>query len=113
MSSTRWSTIALGVMAMVAGSPALAQTPEWTDWGSIRELEAGWTEDSMAVRHSAPIRNPGGCPVSDSYATNPNDPGHTLFHTVLLDAFIYGKQVHLLIAGCVYSKPHIIAVGVH
>lgn len=91
--------------------PIPKETP--TEWGTITWLEVGWTEDSMTIQHSSPnFVNPNGCPVAGSYATDPKDPGHSLFHTVALSAFMNKKQVSLLIHGCVYGKPKIIAVGV-
>ena len=44
------------------------------------------------------------------YATNPADPGHSLFHTPLLSGFLNRKEVALLISGCAYGKPRVIAV---
>ena len=96
-------------------TPSTAQpAPQYTQWGSVQELEAGWALDTMAVRHSAPLVNPDGCPVRDAgYATNPSDTGHSLFHTLLLSAFLNRKEVALLISGCVFDKPCIIAVKIH
>ncbi len=91
--------------------PVPKETP--TDWGNITWLEVGWTEDSMSIQHSAPnFVNPNHCPVEGSYATDPKDPGHSLFHTVALSAFMNKKQVSLLVLGCAYGKPKIIAIGV-
>jgi hypothetical protein len=112
MSKSRRRAIILGVLATAAAGPAWAQSPQWTDWGSVRELEAGWSQDTVAVYHSAAIKNPDGCAVTNAgYATNPADPGHSLFHTVLLSAFMNRKEVHILLSGCVFDKPRIIAVG--
>jgi hypothetical protein len=87
---------------------------QYTQWGSVQELEAGWGEDTMAVRHSAPLVNPGGCPITTAgYATSPADPGHSLFHTLLLSGFLNRKEVALLISGCAYGKPRVIAVRLH
>ena len=56
--------------------------------------------------------NPDNCPVNVGYATNVNDPGHDLFHTVALSAFLNNKQVRFLVSGCWFGKPRLIAVGV-
>ncbi len=86
---------------------------EFTQFGSVQELEVGWIEDAMSVRHSAPIVNPGRCPVTAAgYATNPADRGHSLFHTVLLSAFLNRKEVSLGISGCIFSKPRVIGVKI-
>ncbi|MBD2680809.1 MULTISPECIES: hypothetical protein [Nostoc] len=85
----------------------------FSDWGSVKLISAGWIEDTMAVYHSDPNVNPDGCPTTDGgYATNPKDPGHSLFHTTILNAFINQKEVQLLISGCVYGKPRIIGVNI-
>jgi hypothetical protein len=111
--------LALATRSMVALLLAVtwattSAAEQYSQWGSVQELEAGWAQDTMAVRHSAPMVNPDGCPVTNAgYATNPADTGHSLFHTVLLSAFLNRKEVALLISGCVYSKPRIIAVKIH
>ena len=87
---------------------------QYTAWGSVQELEAGWGEDTMSVRHSAPVVNPGACPITTAgYASSPADTGHSLYHTLLLSGFLNRKEVSLLISGCVYGKPRIIAVKLH
>ena len=79
------------------GSTAQAR-PQSTQWGSVQELEAGWGEDAMSVRHSGAVMNPGGCTVANGgYATSPADTGHSLFHTLLLSGFLNRKEVALLI----------------
>ncbi|MBW4621783.1 MAG: hypothetical protein KME17_20760 [Cyanosarcina radialis HA8281-LM2] len=101
----------VGISTTIA-SPTLAAIAA-TEWGSVRSMTAGWVVDSMAVFHSAPVVNPDGCPVTTAgYATNPADTGRSLFHTLLLSAFMNRKEVQLLISGCAYSKPRIIAVSV-
>ena len=58
--------------------------------------------------------NPGGCSVTNAgYATNPADTGHSLFHTLLLSAFLNRKEVAILVSGCVFDKPRIIGVKIH
>jgi len=106
--------LALAIVATpVLAQPALAQDALGrSEWGSVTTMEAGWAEDTMAVYHSAPIVNPGGCEVTTAgYATNPNDPGHSLFHTLILSAFLNRKEVNFLVQGCVYGKPRIISVS--
>lgn len=88
-------------------------TEQSSDWGSITWMEGGWTVDSMAIGHSAPLVNPDNCPVKEAgYATSPTDAGHSLFHTMALSAFMNHKQVRFLISGCVLSKPHIISISI-
>jgi hypothetical protein len=106
-------TCALVVLVAAASHASLAQAQTWTGFGSVQYIEAGWAQDTMAVTHSAPVVNPNGCSVTSAgYATDPTDPGRSLFHTVALAAFLNRKEVQLLISGCVFNKPRIIAVGV-
>ena len=109
------AAVVLCALAAVFVTNSAAQAPQqYTAWGSVQEIEAGWAEDTMAVRHSAPLVNPSACPVTNAgYATNPADTGHNLFHTLLISALLNKKEVSLLISGCAYSKPHVLAVKIH
>jgi hypothetical protein len=87
--------------------------PKWTDWAVIANLEGGWAADTLTVRHSAPFTNPAGCSVTTvGYATDPTDTGRALFHAMALSAFMNRKEVALLLNGCVFDKPRIIAVSI-
>lgn len=89
----------------------LAAGEMWSAMGLITGFEAGWTQDTMAVEHTAPLVNPSNCPVTNGgYATDPADPGRSLFHAVVEKAFQHQKDAQLLIAGCAFGKPKIIAV---
>jgi hypothetical protein len=86
-------------------------TPRYSAWGLVQELEAGWAQDTLAIWHAAPLVNPNACGIINAgYATEPSDPGHSLYHTLLLSAFLNRKEVALLISGCVFDKPRVIAV---
>jgi hypothetical protein len=114
------STMRLAAMTAViyglssSASPVtVLAAPQYTQWGSVQDLEAGWGVDAMSIRHSAPLMNPSACSVTNAgYATNPADTGHSLFHTLLLSAFLNRKEVSLLIDGCVFNKPRVIAVKI-
>ena len=111
LSRTAQMVAIVGICLTVANGAQAAE--QWTGWGVINQIEAGWSADTMAVTHSASIVNPDGCAVTNyGYATDPNDSGRSLFHTVALTAFMNKKKVALLIAGCVYNKPKIIAVKI-
>lgn len=108
------AALVAGLMTAGASHTTAQPAIRYTEWGSLQELEAGWSEDTMAVRHSAPMVNPGGCAVTNAgYATDPTDKGHSLFHTLLLSALLNRKEAALLVSGCVYGKPKVIAVKVH
>jgi hypothetical protein len=123
MATQMRATLALGASVVLVltiltffgdtGSAQPAAPIVRSEFGVIRSMEAGWSQDTMAVQHSAPVVNPGGCRLTDAgYATSPADDGHDLFHTVLLSAFLNRKEVALLVSGCVYDKPHIISVTI-
>ena len=108
---TAKNRVLIGAAFVFASGSCVAQS--WSGFGSIKYIEAGWSQDTMAVYHSAPTVNPNGCRVTSAgYATDPADPGRSLFHTVALAAFLNRKEVQLLISGCVFDKPKIIAVGI-
>lgn len=105
---------------VIAGSAMAASTltahaePQWTGWGQITQIEAGWVDDAASIRLSAAgMVNPSGCPTTDyGYMTSSADAGHSWFHTVALSALISGKPVALLIEGCFADKPRIISIKI-
>jgi hypothetical protein len=111
--TARVASIVIGLGLALTNTTDAAE--QWSAWGSIVEIEAGWAQDTMAVYHSPSVTvNPDGCRVTTAgYATNPADPGHSLFHAVTLSALMNKKEVAFLISGCVFDKPRIIAVKVH
>ncbi|MEH2409845.1 hypothetical protein [Nostoc sp.] len=98
--------------------PALSANPVWTASGTITSLEAGWGTDVLGVNTTASvIVNPAGCPgFYAGYHTSPTDPGHTLYHDMLRDAFWHNWPVQLLISGqpgdCSQGNPRIISVHI-
>jgi hypothetical protein len=84
-----------------------------SDWTRITQIRTGWVIDTMAVFTQAPLANPGCTVTNAGYVTDPADSGHQLFHSVLLAAFINGKEVQITAAGCIIGdKPRIIGVDV-
>lgn len=106
--------IIVGVL-LAGGTEAQAVDPVWTAMGAVVGIEAGWKIDHMSVWHTGPVVNPAKCKTTTvGYGTDPTDPGHSLFHTVLLSAFMNKKEVQLLIDGdiCVFGKPKLISVKI-
>jgi hypothetical protein len=100
------------VCSLVLWVPSAFAVDAYSDWGYITWLSTGWYEDTMSVITTAPLANLN-CPVTDAgYATNPSDPGHQLHHAALLGAYYNHKRVQILVDGCVYDKPRILAVNV-
>ena len=113
----------LGTSLLFVAATSSAGTEVWTDWGSITSLEGGWGNDTMSVRTNSPFVNSSVvspalngrrfCAVTTAgYATDPNDKGHSLYHTMALAAFLNKKDVRLLLDGCVFDKPKIIGIQV-
>jgi hypothetical protein len=81
----------------------------------IKFLGSGWTYDQMAVftDQQLPLTSTGGClPQADRYVTEPSDAGHSLFHAILLSAFLNGRQVQFVVSGCYLNFPRIISVSI-
>lgn len=83
-----------------------------TATGRITFLTAGWAANQVRVQTDAAFSNPESCPFTDGYITDPSDPGASLYHSILLGAFLAGKPVSLIISGCFLSRPKIIGVSV-
>ena len=84
-----------------------------TQYGTITVIANAWGPLNIAyVTHSAPQVNPGNCTAS-GYMTNPTGTGIQLLQSIMLGAFLGGKQVQLVINGCVSASgqtfPQIIA----
>jgi hypothetical protein len=119
---------ATAILATIVGliafpAPGNAQAVVSTAFGSITSLEGGWGADAMAIRHNAPFVNSfertpatGGaraCSVTNAgYSTDPNDPGHSLYHTLAMAAFLNKKDVRLILQGCVFSKPRVVGIEI-
>lgn len=101
----------------------------YSKWGHITSLETGWADDTMSVGLDAPFVNSGEwtggtifggpppfvkpCTTTNAgYALDPRDPGVKVHEAVLLSAFLTRKKVYVIVQGCVFSKPRIIAVGI-
>jgi hypothetical protein len=54
----------------------------------------------------------GGTKPAKYYALDPKDPGVKVHEAVILSAFLSGRQVRLVIQGCIYDKPKIIGVNI-
>lgn len=117
----RLLALAAILWAVGAGDPVAAQGPSWTDWGSITSLEAGWADDTLTIRNNVPMVNsfvstPAGaraCSVTTAgYATDPSDPGRNLYYSLAMAALMNKRDVRLLIRGCVFNKPRLIAIEV-
>ncbi|TIP86894.1 MAG: hypothetical protein E5X63_10575 [Mesorhizobium sp.] len=106
--------LSLAGTGILASAVAANAAPQWTSWGQVTQIEAGWAVDAAAIRHSsAGVVNPSGCSTTDyGYMTSPEDTGHNWFHAVALSALVSGKPVALLIDGCFAGKPRIISIKI-
>jgi len=63
-------------------------------------------ENSVRVQLNAPpVLN--GCSLGDGYITNPNDGANILYQSLLLGAYLAGKQVVVTLSGCYANRPQI------
>ena len=104
--------VAIVGLCLTGANHAQAQSPVTTGWGLITQLGGGWSANQVSVFHSAPILNPGGCPLAKNgyYSTDPTDPGANLYHTMILSAFMNKREIVFVIAGCNASVPKIIGL---
>ncbi len=103
------SVAALTATAHVSASAA----PTATEEGFITFASGGWVNPSMLVRLGVTsFTNPASCPATDGYLTDPADPGHELFNSMLLSAYLAKRRVQLTIDGCTVGRPRIIAVAI-
>jgi hypothetical protein len=70
--------------ALLFASATLANAQAYTNWAQIADISGGWTLDTMAVFHASNFVNVGCDVTGGGYATEPNDPGHDLFHTLIM-----------------------------
>jgi hypothetical protein len=104
--------VIVGVFSMLA-CPVYAAEPQFTDFGRVVTLQAGFTIDRMLVFHSAPMINPDNCPLTtNGYIIDENAPGHKTFYALLLGAFLNGKETALVISGCFEQRPRIVSVAI-
>jgi hypothetical protein len=97
--------------ALLFASATLANAQAYTNWAQIAEISGGWTLDTMAVFHASNFVNVGCDVTGGGYATEPNDPGHDLFHTLIMAAFLNKKEVRFRLEGCALGKPRITEVS--
>lgn len=103
--------IAAVVATAAAIGPCLAQ--EFTEFGLVTALQAGWTIDRTLVFHDKPMLNPGNCGiVTNGYIIDENAPGHNLFNTMILSALMNQREVAFVVFGCYEDRPQIISVTV-
>jgi hypothetical protein len=110
----RFSLAAMVTAFLFTVLPSRASAQQSTAWAHIVQVRAGLVEDAMAVfTTNTTVLNPGNCKATDAgYQTIASDPGHKLFQTLLMSAYLNGKQVQLTIQGCAYDKPRIIGVSI-
>jgi hypothetical protein len=103
--------------------PKPVQVPEYTAWGHVSALETGWSQDTMSITLDPTVPFVNGsepvvgvlvpCSVTNAgYALDPADPGVKVHEAALLSGLASRKWVRLLVLGCVFNKPKVIAVGV-
>lgn len=106
---------AAALIAQSAPSSAQSTTVVATQPGQIVKFLSDWNNNAMLVQLSSgvPFVNPGMCPATDYYETNPTDYGVALNHSILLSAYLAHANLSLIIQGCSFNgRPHIISVSV-
>ena len=88
---------------------------QFTPWGKIVALQSGWVIDRTLVFHDVSgMTNPDGCPLeTNGYILNETHVGRNLFNTMLLSAFLNGREVAMVISGCYQDRPQVVSVAIH
>jgi hypothetical protein len=99
-------------MALFAFTSAtLAEaSPVQTPTGFITSLHGGWVNANLRVKTDFAWNNPENCSYTDGYMVDAADPGHELFSSMLISAFMSGKRIQLVLDGCAHERPRIISV---
>lgn len=103
-------TVALPLLVL-AWQPAMS-TPVETPWTRITEIDGGWTDPYMGIATAAAFVNPAACPWAGLYNIDPQTAGYQLFDSMVISAFMAGKEVSFTIDGCTANRPKVIAVKV-
>lgn len=105
-------TAACAISLLLMPMGLSASTISHVTQAQILGIEGGWGENSVRVRFDTAFTNPGGCPSSDGYLTDPSQTGTSLFNSMLISAHLAGRPVALTIEGCYVGRPKIIGVQV-
>ncbi|MCW2404407.1 hypothetical protein M2336_001036 [Sphingobium sp. B1D7B] len=105
--------LVIGFLATILTPQVANAAPVTTSFGTITQIGGGWVGAFLSVQLSIPIVNPDGCTYAGTYMTDPTMGGSQLFNSILLSAYMGGKQVSLVIDGCMDGFPKIIAVYSH
>lgn len=102
--------------SMATSQSSLAGLATWTQYGTINHLAAGYAEDTVTVKLSAPLANPANCTGTSSwgYYASWGAPSKKVVMAALLAAHIAKKRVKLYIEGnsCLSDKAQIAAVDI-
>lgn len=97
--------------AIAACIPVAAQaTPYYTQPGYVTLMHGGWSASNLRIQTDLAFSNPENCFSQDGYMVDSNDSGHELFSSMILSAYVSHLKISLVLDGCVYDRPHIIAV---
>jgi hypothetical protein len=105
----RLFTLAAGAALAFASSAAMA-TPVELPWAKVTYIAGGWTAAHVRVQTTATFSNPATCAMTDGYVVEASLPGAQLFASMLLTAFSTGREVQLVVDGCVLERPRVIGV---
>lgn len=82
--------------------------------GKITGYFTGWAKDQVRVTIEGASYSEGNCPTQDGYVTLESDNTGFKTHTsALLSAYMSGKEVKIIVQGCISNRPRIWGVYIH
>ncbi|KRA61840.1 hypothetical protein ASD79_06955 [Caulobacter sp. Root655] len=105
----RFLALAGGAALALASSAAIA-TPVELPWARVTYISGGWTAPHVRVQTTAAFSNPAACSMTDGYIVEASLQGAQLFSSMLLTAFSTGREVQLVVDGCILERPRVIGV---
>jgi hypothetical protein len=112
MWNTTLKRLTLFGLVFFAAQPAAAAPTEVT-WAKINRLTGGWYDAVLSIELNSTFVNPDSCAWGGWYQLDTSVGGAQLFQSMLISAFMAGKEVSLVIDGCTGNRPKIISVSVH
>jgi hypothetical protein len=97
------------ILLALVSQPAIS-APTDLSWTRITEVDGGWTGAYMQITTVATFVNPDVCAWAGEYQIDPSTPGYQLFESMVISAFLAGKEIMLTVNGCSGNRPNVIAV---
>lgn len=104
----RYMRFALAIALFANSATAATNTPV----GRITELHGGWYEPNLQIFLDIPQVNPDNCSNPSGYIIPANLVANAQLTSLALTAYSLKHRVSLVVEGCIYETPRVIAVHI-